>query len=62
VQCEYSTRKGLFYYDFSFVDCAKDVSYRQGNAENFPSWDAGLQATGTTGCKEMHCGKEEMCM
>ncbi|KAF2448385.1 hypothetical protein P171DRAFT_440770 [Karstenula rhodostoma CBS 690.94] len=57
-----STRKGLFYYDFSFVDCAKDIAYRQGNAERCPGWDAGLQIQGTSGCKEMICGKGERCI
>lgn len=62
VQFEYSTRKGLFYYDFSFVDCAKDIAYRQGNAERCLGWDAGLKIQGTSGCKEMLCGQGEMCM
>ena len=62
VQFEYSTRKGLFYYDISFVDCAKDVGYRTGNAENCPAWDAGLQIAGTSACKTMSCGQKEMCM
>ncbi|KAL1605158.1 hypothetical protein SLS60_004701 [Paraconiothyrium brasiliense] len=62
VQFEYSTRKGLFYYDLSFVDCAKDIDYRKGNAERCPGWDAGLKIVGKKACKEMYCGEGKMCI
>ncbi|KAJ4300916.1 hypothetical protein N0V90_003004 [Kalmusia sp. IMI 367209] len=37
VQFEYSSRAGILYYDISFVDCAKNLGYRTGDAANCPA-------------------------
>lgn len=64
VQFEYSSRDGILYYDISFVDCAKNLGYRTGDASNCPGWDQGLRIDGQQGfgCRTMECRAREMCM
>lgn len=64
LQFEYSTKSGVLYYDISFVDCAKDLTYRWGDANNCPSWAEGIQIQGPSnwGCKTLECHPYETCM
>ncbi|KAF2679799.1 hypothetical protein K458DRAFT_460656 [Lentithecium fluviatile CBS 122367] len=64
LQFEYTSKDGILYYDISFVDCAKDLGHRTGNAENCPGWKEGLQIDGQKGfdCRTMVCEDGKMCI
>jgi hypothetical protein len=68
LQFEFTTRMGLMYFDMSFVDCAKNLKYRTGDASNCPSWAEGIRIEGQKspqhdyGCDFLECMPGEMCM
>jgi len=64
VQFEYSTKDGIMYYDISFVDCAKNLGHRSGDAIDCPGWNFGTQIDGqkSFNCRTMTCPARNMCM
>jgi hypothetical protein len=63
-QLEYSSRDGIMYFDISFVDCAKNLGYRTGDASDCPTWERGIHINGgdNSGCGSLDCPAQSMCM
>ncbi|KAF2114614.1 hypothetical protein BDV96DRAFT_600576 [Lophiotrema nucula] len=62
---EYAIRDGKPWYDISFVNCAKNIAYRSGDASNCPSWHDGIKIDGQRGfnCEGgAECKPNEMCI